>query len=160
MSKTRVGIIGCGGMARSHASRFSMISDQVEITATVDVARARASGGRPVARRGDGFRGLPEILDKVDAVLLVLPHHLHHPVTLECLAAGKHVLVEKPMANSEQECLEMIEAAKRADRVLMVAYCMRFHPLVVKMKELIDAKTYGDVFQLSIWTEQLTRYPE
>jgi predicted dehydrogenase len=41
----------------------------------------------------------------------------------------------------------------------MVAYCMRFHPLVVRMKELIDAKTYGDVFQLSIWTEQLTRYP-
>jgi predicted dehydrogenase len=99
------------------------------------------------------------VLDKVDAVLLVLPHHLHHPVTLECLDAGKHVLVEKPMANSEQECLEMIESAKRNERVLMVAYCMRFHPLVLKMKELIDAKTYGDVFQLSIWTEQLTRYP-
>jgi predicted dehydrogenase len=94
----------------------------------------------------------------VDAVLLVLPHHLHHPVTLECLKAGKHVLVEKPMANSEKECLEMIEAAKRYQRVLMTAYCMRFHPLVVKMKELIDKKVYGDVFQFSIWTEQLTKY--
>lgn len=161
MSKTRVGIIGCGGMARSHASRFSMILDQVEITATVDVVRERAQAVADLlpgeVTVSEDYR---EILDKVDAVLLVLPHHLHHPVTLECLAAGKHVLVEKPMANSEQECLEMIEAAKRADRVLMVAYCMRFHPLVVKMKELIDAKTYGDVFQLSIWTEQLTRYPE
>ena len=88
----------------------------------------------------------------------MLPHHLHHSATLDCLAAGKHVLVEKPMANSEQECLDMIRAAREADRVLMVAYCMRFHPLVVKMKELIDDRTYGDVFQLSLWTEQLTRY--
>jgi predicted dehydrogenase len=53
----------------------------------------------------------------------------------------------------------MIEAAKRNQRVLMVAYCMRFHPLVVKMKELLDRKAYGEVFQLSIWTEQLTKYP-
>jgi len=68
--------------------------------------------------------------------------------------------VEKPMANSEAECLEMIAAAEKADRVLMVAYVMRYHPLFVKLKELLDEKTYGDLFQLSIWTEQLTRYSE
>src|SRR5690606_17402642 len=101
-----------------------------------------------------------EILDDVDAVIVVLPHHLHHPVTIECLNAGKHVLVEKPLANSEQECQEMIEAAERNQRVLMVAYCMRFHPLVTEMKRLIQEKVYGDVFQLSIWTEQFTQYPE
>ena len=54
----------------------------------------------------------------------------------------------------------MIRAAKQQNLVLMVAYCMRFHPLVVKMKELLDAKTYGEVFQLSIWTEQLTQREE
>ncbi len=160
MEKIRIGIVGCGGMARGHASRFSMILDQVEVTATVDVLHERAQAvadlvpGSPAV--ATDYR---EILDKVDAVLLVLPHHLHHPVAMECLAAGKHVLVEKPMANTEQECREMIEAARRNDRVLMVAYCMRFHPLVTKMKELIDSKAYGDVFQLSIWTEQLTQYP-
>ena len=53
--------------------------------------------------------------------------------------------------------LAMIEAARRNDRVLMVAYCMRFHPLVIRMKELIDAKTYGECFQVSIWTEQHTQ---
>ena len=79
---------------------------------------------------------------------------------MDCLGAGKHVLVEKPMALDETECVEMIEEAKRQDRVLMVAYCMRFHPLVVRMKELIDEKTYGEVFQLSIWTEQLTQRDE
>ena len=77
---------------------------------------------------------------------------------MACLQAGKHVLVEKPMANTEAQCIEMIEAAQKRNLVLMVAYCMRFHPLVVGMKELIDSKAYGDLFQLSIWTEQLTRY--
>ena len=62
------------------------------------------------------------------------------------------------MANSEQECLDMIAAAREHQRVLMVAYCMRFHPLLVRLKELLDNKAYGDVFQVSIWTEQLTRY--
>ncbi|MCK5843897.1 MAG: Gfo/Idh/MocA family oxidoreductase, partial [Victivallales bacterium] len=78
---------------------------------------------------------------------------------VECLNAGKHVLCEKPLANSEEECLAMMEAAKRNNRVLMVAYCMRFHPLVLKMKEYLDNKTFGECFQLSIWTEQHTERP-
>ena len=160
MSKTRIAIVGCGGMARGHASRFEMILDQVEIVAAVDVVRERAQAVAdllpPGVRVAEDYR---DVLDDVDAALLVLPHHLHHPVAMDCLAAGKHVLVEKPMANTEQECIEMIEAARAADRVLMVAYCMRFHPLVVRLKELIANKTYGECFQFSLWTEQLTQYP-
>ncbi len=62
------------------------------------------------------------------------------------------------MANSERECLELIEASRKADRTLMIAYCMRFHPLVARMKELLDQKVYGDAFQVSLWTEQHTQY--
>ena len=157
-ARTRVGIIGCGGMARSHASRMSEVLHRVEITAVVDIDLERA---RAVAEHFPNdpvvAADFEEVLDHVDAVLVVLPHHLHHPATVRCLDAGKHVLVEKPMANSERECLEMIEAAQRNDRVLMVAYCMRFHPLVLKFKEVVDNKTFGDVFQISIWTEQHTR---
>lgn len=160
MDKIRIAIVGCGGMAKSHVNRFSMILDEVEVVAAVDVIEERAQAVADLLP-GDTIVATDyrEVLDKIDAALLVLPHQLHHSATLECLAAGKHVMVEKPMANTEQECLEMIEAARKADRVLMVAYCMRFHPLLVKMKELLDNKTYGEVFQLSIWTEQLTQYP-
>jgi predicted dehydrogenase len=160
MDKTRIAIVGCGGMARSHASRFEMILEEVEVVAAVDVVREKAQAVAD-ALPGDTLvaEDYHDILDEVDALLLVLPHHLHHPVSLECLAAGKHVLVEKPMANSERECIEMIEAARAADRVLMVAYCMRFHPLVTRLKELIADKTYGECFQLSLWTEQYTKYP-
>lgn len=159
--KTRIAIIGCGGMARSHASRFDKVLDQLEVTAAVDIVRERAQAVADLfpgeVHVAEDYR---EILAYVDAVILVLPHHLHHPVAIECLNAGKHVLVEKPLANSDQECREMIETAERNQRVLMVAYCMRFHPLVLEMKRLIDEKVYGEVFQLSIWTEQFTRYEE
>jgi len=159
MSKIRVGIIGCGGMARSHASRFSTILDRVEVNAVCDVIRERAEAvAEHLPNEPIISSDYHAVLDKVDAVLLVLPHDLHHPVTMDCLNAGKHVLCEKPMANSEQKCLEMIHCAKENDRILMVAYCMRFHPLMRKLKELLDAKTYGECFQLSIWTEQLTHY--
>jgi len=161
MNRIRLGLVGCGGMAKAHANRFISHLDRLAVTACVDIVEERARAvaellpDQPVV--ATDYR---EILDRVDAVLLVLPHDLHHPFTLECLAAGKHVLVEKPMANSEAECREMIAAAERAQRVLMVAYCMRFHPLVRRLKELLDTQAYGPCFQLSIWTEQLTRYHE
>ena len=160
--KTRVGIIGCGGMARSHASRMSDVLDKVEVTAAVDVEREKAQAvADSLPNEPTVATDYEEILDLIDAALVVLPHHLHHPVSVRCLEAGKHVLVEKPMANSEEECKAMIEAANRNDRVLMVAYCMRYHPLVLKFKEAIDSGDFGKVFQLSIWTEQHTqRDPE
>ena len=159
MSKVRLALIGCGGMSRAHASRFFNLSDRLEVAYCVDVDEAKAQGAAEVITGAQVATDYHSVLADVDAALLVLPHHLHYQATMDCLAAGKHVMVEKPMANSEQECREMIAAAAQADRVLMVAYCMRFHPLVVKMKELLDAKLLGDVFQLSIWTEQHTQFP-
>ena len=145
-------------MAKSHAARMNKVLEKIEITAVVDIDLDRAQmvaelfPNKPVVHKK-----YEEILDHVDATLVVLPHHLHHPVTIKCLNEGKHVLVEKPMANTERECLEMIGSARRNDRVLMVGYCMRFHPLVLKFKEILDNKIFGDVFQLSIWTEQHTQ---
>ncbi|HRU04593.1 MAG TPA: Gfo/Idh/MocA family oxidoreductase [Candidatus Brocadiia bacterium] len=157
MPPLRLAILGCGGMARSHASRFDSVKNRVQIVAAVDVLPDRAKAVAdliPGCRPAQDYR---QVLDDVDAVLVVLPHHLHHPVGMDCLAHGKHVLMEKPLANTEAECLDLIAASKKASRVLMVAYCMRFHPLVTRMKELIAAKTYGQCFQVSIWTEQHTQ---
>lgn len=156
--RIRLAIVGCGGMSEVHTQRFFKLGDRLQVVACVDIIeeRARAAAALfPGAKAATDYR---TVLDEVDAVLLVLPHHLHAPIGIDCLRAGKHVLLEKPMANTEQECLELIAASKKAGRVLMIAYCMRYHPLVVRMKELLDANTYGEVFQVSIWTEQLTMY--
>ncbi len=148
-------------MAQTHASRISDLLDRIEVTAVVDIEREKAEAvaellpNDPVVETD--YR---QIYDHIDAALVVVPHHLHHSVSIDSLRAGKHVMVEKPMALNEADCVEMIEEARRQDRILMIAYCMRFHPLVVRMKELIDSKAYGDLFQLSIWTEQLTHRPK
>jgi predicted dehydrogenase len=155
----RMALIGCGGMAELHTRRFHTLGDRVRLTAAVDIETAQAQA---VAERVGTARVLNDYrdaLDLADAVLISLPHHLHHPVGMDCLAAGKHVLMEKPLANSEAECLDLIRAAEQAGRVLMVAYCMRYHPLTIHLKDLVDAQECGETFQLSIWTEQLTRYP-
>jgi predicted dehydrogenase len=124
-----------------------------------DVVPERAERAAEVTGASLAVTDYRQMLDRVDAVLIALPHQLHYPVALDCLRAGKHVLLEKPMCNSERECLHLIHTARDLDRVLMVAYCMRFHPLVLRFKDLLDRQAYGDVFQISIWTEQHTEYP-
>lgn len=164
VSKIRLALIGCGGMSKSHLRRFHVLADRLELVAAVDIDASKAQlVADNMAEHGLSVRVATDhrsIIDDVDAALLVLPHHLHHPVAMDFLRAGKHILVEKPMAISEAESLQLIRTAKDFDVVIMVAYCMRFHPLVTGMKQLIDDGTCGDIFQVSMWTEQLTRYEE
>jgi predicted dehydrogenase len=159
MARVKLALIGCGGMSATHLQRFHLLSDRLRLVAAVDIDETKA---RQVQEHLPGVvvaTDYRSVLDQVDAVLIVLPHHLHHAVAKHCLEAGKHVLLEKPMANSEAECLDLIAIAARLDRILMVAYCMRFHPVVAAMKSELDQKSFGEVFQVSIWTEQMTRYP-
>ena len=155
----KLGMIGCGGMGAAHIRRFHTLSGRVALAAAVDVVPERAEA---VAQQFPGAcvaTDYREILDSVDAVLLALPHHLHAAVGQACLNAGVHVLLEKPMANSEAACQDLIAASATSGKVLMIAYCMRFHPIVQRLQALLAEGAYGDVFQVSIWTEQLTRYP-
>lgn len=90
MNKLRIGVFGCGGMARSHASRFDALQDRIEVTALADLETERAQAvadllpGKPLVT-ADYREALPHI----DAALVVLPHDLHHPAALACLHAGK-----------------------------------------------------------------------
>jgi len=158
--KVRLGIIGCGGMAGTHKEGFDELSERMEITATCDIILERAQLAAEQTGATVAVTDYQELLDSVDAVLIVLPHDLHFEVGKACLEAGKHVLMEKPMCNTEEECLELIRIAEQADRILMTAYPVRFFPAVRKLKELLDAKTYGECFQISIWTEQYTRFED
>ena len=155
--KHKLILIGCGGMAKSHAARFEPLFDRLDVAAVVDVDAAKAQAVSDLLpNHPPVFTDYHDALDLGDTVLQCLPHHLHAPCVIDCLNAGKHVLSEKPMANSKEECLAMMEAAKRNDRTLMIAYCMRFDPVIREMRRLIREKVYGECFQLSIWTEQLT----
>lgn len=159
-AKIRLGIIGCGGMADTHKEGFQQLSDRMVITATCDVVLERAQKAAEQTGATIVVTDYKELLDDVDAVLVVLPHDLHFEVGKFFLQSSKHVLMEKPMCNTEAECLELMEVAEQEKKILMTAYPVRFFPAVRKLKELLDSKAYGDCFQISIWTEQFTRFEE
>ena len=158
MDKLKLGVIGCGGMEKVHESGLSEL-DNVKVVATADIIKERAEHAAEIYGAEYAYTNFRDMLDKVDACLLVVPHHLHYGIGRECLEAGKHVLMEKPFCNTEEQCLELAHIAESKGLTLMTAYCMRFHPMVVKLKEMFDSGEYGQCFQMSIWTEQLTRYP-
>ena len=143
----RVGIIGTGRISDLHAIEY-LQSERARIVAVCDIdnesAQRRAaewsvSPARVFSNHHD-LLALPDL----DLVEILLPHHLHHPVTLDALAAGKHVSVQKPMALSLAQADEMIAAATAAEKTLRVYENFIFYPPIVRAKELIDAGEIGD----------------
>ena len=94
----------------------------------------------------------------VDAVYVGLPNSMHREFTLRGAAAGKHVLCEKPMAISSAECREMIDACRKADRKLMIAYRIQYEPLWAQAIQMIRNGDIGDInsFQGSFVNQQQT----
>ncbi len=70
---------------------------------------------------------------------------------------GKHVLMEKPLCVTEYECKTLMDAAEEHGVTLMTAYPVRYWPAIRRLKELVDSGEYGDLYHMSIWTEQYTR---
>jgi predicted dehydrogenase len=160
MKRIRIGLIGCGGMGGGgHASGLLALGDSVKVTAVCDIDPERAQKAAERLGADVAVTDYTQLWEHVDAVLVALPHDLHAEIGLACLEAGKHVLMEKPLCNTEEECLQLIEKAESKGLVLMTAYPVRFWPIVQEMKRLVDAKTYGDAFHMSIWTEQFTQFP-
>lgn len=91
---------------------------------------------------------LTEILDdsEIDAVAVATPVSTHFELAMKALAADKHVLVEKPMADSSEKCRQMIEEAEKRGKTLMVDHTFPYTGAVRKLKELIDAGELGDIF--------------
>ncbi len=137
----KIGIIGAGGAARTiHLPGFQLCPG-VEVIAVCDANAdaARALGISPV------YTDYRDVLDgaEIDAVVISTPNFLHREITLAALAAGKHVLCEKPLALNRHEAGEMLNAAERSRTVHMTAFTYRFTPAVQYAKHLIDQGELG-----------------
>jgi predicted dehydrogenase len=84
----------------------------------------------------------------VDAIAVASSVPTHHPLGLRAIAAGKHVFIEKPLAASVADARELVEAAEKADRRLMVGHLLLFHPALAVVHGLIDSGALGDVYYL------------
>lgn len=156
MSKIRLGIVGCGGMTDNHEMGFHSLQDICEVTATCDIIESRAERMAKAVGAGYYTTDYKTMTDYVDAVLVVLPHQLHFECGMFFLEHDKHVLMEKPLCNTEEECLTLADTAKERDLILMCAYPVRYWKGIAKLKELLDSGEYGEIYQMSIWTEQYT----
>ena len=141
----KVALFGCGWIQDFHARGVAACGEEVAV-----VANHREETARAFAER----HGIAEVTTDweavaadpaIDAVVIGTPNALHAPQAIAALGAGKHVLVEKPMAVSVAECDAMIAAARGSGAALMVAHCWRFHPDVLAMRDRIVAGELGEV---------------
>src|SRR3954468_22022288 len=86
---------------------------------------------------------------EIDAVVIATAVRLHYPMAKACLLAGKHTMIEKPMASSTAECEELIEIAERNGLVLMVGHTFLYSAAVRKIKEIVDNRDIGDLRYIS-----------
>ena len=160
MSRTRVLILGTGGMANAHADAFAAMAD-VALVAGVDRDPDRLAAFNDKYGIAQGFTSLEDALawGAFDAVSNVTPDAVHHPTTLPLLRAGKHVLCEKPLALSHADAVEMADTARAAGVVNMVNLTYRNVPAVVEAARLVADGAIGEVrhFEASYLQSWLTQ---
>lgn len=154
--KIRVGIIGCGEMMGSHVRALHQV-EGVEVTAFCDLIIQNAEKYAKMLNNGayttTKYR---DMVDYVDAVLVATNHETHYDIGMFFALNDKHVLMEKPLCNTEEECMMLTKTCEEHNVTLMCAYPLPYQPMIIKLKELVDSGEYGKVMQMSIWTEQLT----
>lgn len=147
-SAIRIGIIGSGGIARQHAKAYKNIPG-VEIVAVADVVPGRAQQFITAeelegAAAFEDHRQLLEL--DLDGVSVCTPNIAHHRTSIDALEAGKHVLVEKPLAVTLQQGIEMVQAAKKTGKMLTVGFQPRYDPNMVAVKNLVQSGKLGKVY--------------
>ena len=160
MKKLQVGIIGLGGIARSHCDAIATL-DNVEVVAVADLFEEKRREYMDKYDIPKGYETHTELLqdDEIDAVAVVLGHQLHHQLTVDACNAGKHVLVEKPMAINLQQCDNMIEAAAANNVKLMVGYSQHYYGTSVKAKEILDSGDLGPLITAVCYMSKNWGYP-
>ncbi len=138
----RFGVIGVGRISQNRfAPALANASNAIlAAAASRDSERAAALGAKAYDRYEDLIAD-----GEVEAVYIATHNGLHKDLTLKALAAGKHVLCEKPMGRDPAECEEMIAAARAAGRHLVEAFMYRHHPQVAKALELVEAGAIGEL---------------
>ena len=149
MKKIQLGIIGCGIAAKKlHWPALSKLSDTFDVVGVCNhtepkaVEFARIAGGVPWVL---DYRELLA-MNTVEAVDIVLPIHLNFRVTRDALEAGKHVIVEKPLAANLREAKAMLAFPKRYHSVMMVAENCRYQPLYLRAKQAMENGSIGRVY--------------
>ncbi len=155
--KIKLGIIGTGIAAKElHLPALVSLQDKFEITCVCNHTEPKARQFAAMVGNVPYFLDHRELLarEDVDAVDIILPIKLNCQVVLDSLEAGKHVIVEKPIASNLDEAAFMATFPERFDRVMMVAENYRYNPVFKRVKKLISGGKIGEPY--SVFWDQLT----
>ena len=152
----RIAVVGCGAIARlMHLPALVRHPEVASRLVLVDRHGQRArelATEFGVARTAEDYA---DVLSDVDGVIVTVPHALHHRISMDCLRARKHVLCEKPLAESPDEAREMIAAAASAGVTLSANHLMRLYPVNRKIKQLIHDGAIGRLARIQFaWGEK------
>ncbi|MGC9349548.1 MAG: Gfo/Idh/MocA family protein [Anaerolineae bacterium] len=147
----RIAFAGAGGIAQRHAEAIASL-EGAKLTAVVDIAKEKATD---LASRYDAeaYDTLEACLPHADLVYVLTPPSTHRELTLEAVEAGKHVVVEKPIAIEIADAEAMVDAAAQAGVKLMVAFNMRFRTGFRRLKQAVDSGALGEPLQW--WSQRM-----
>lgn len=147
MNKVRTAVIGVGHLGKYHA-RICAEAPNIELIGVADINKEAAE---KVAAEYEvaSFVDFRDMLDLIDAAHVVVPTDKHYEVTSALLEAGKHVLLEKPMAVTVEEADKLLALARENDRVLQVGHVERFNPAIIGIQRVLTQPIFIEVHRLS-----------
>lgn len=146
----RLAIIGAGGISQAHAAGILAHPDKLLCTALCDLSdeqlkqRSEQLGNKP-ALFHDWRTMLADYGEQIDAVIIALPHHLHGVAVLDCIAAKKHILCEKPLCTNLDEADTIVNALHGAELVFMPGHNQLFAPMVREIKQRLVSGAIGQL---------------
>lgn len=146
----KIGLIGSGMIATAHMPAFQQFPEKVKMTAVCDI---REDAARLYAQKVGAdavYTDVEKMLKEadIDAVDICTIHDQHASNVLAAAAAGKHILLEKPMGVNIQECREMLTATEEAGITFMIAQCLRYEPHNRKVNQMIQAGEFGEIWSV------------
>lgn len=150
MKPINVAVIGCGYWGPNLIRNFNTIADcNLKVCCDFDTNRLKRM--KKLYNDIETTTDYNELLssDEIDAIAIATPVRTHAEIARNCLAANKHILVEKPITASVKECRELIALAKEKDRILMVGHTFEYTASVNKMLEIIESDELGTILYIS-----------
>jgi UDP-N-acetylglucosamine 3-dehydrogenase len=156
----KMGVIGLGAMGQHHVRLYSQFQNSVSsalnssLTTQVELVGVADANLKTAEEMGKKynisyFTDYHDLLNNVDAVSIAVPTSLHYVVAMDCLKAGIHCLVEKPIAARLDQSHEMVQTAAKNKVNLAIGHIERFNPAVLKLKQIIDSGSLGQILILS-----------
>ena len=144
----KTAVIGVGSMGKNHARVYSQLSGSTLVAVSdVNPQVVETTAAQFAVRPYTDYREMLQ-KEKPDAVSIAVPTALHEKVALDTLEAGCHILIEKPIAATLDEGKNIIEAARKFNRILMIGHIIRFNPALQLLKQKLDAGDLGRIFQI------------